>query len=237
MKALGREGEMLNEAEPVKPGDWHVPGGGWYMLRVTSRPPSLGKCRGQRLEPSTRHRELDITRAAGGESAKTFTPMRGEYVVEMVLRRKGFDAWAPSESYWVQQNRYRRSDKKVFTRPILTGYVLVRLDEHPNWPRVLGFPMIRGVVGFGSAPARVIPGGIAKLRRIEHRSQAKVYQRLMPTHRTFEVGDEVEILDGSLEGMTVRVAGLVGDAAVYELMLFGRLVSGTIPLHKIGSLG
>lgn len=231
MTAMGRESDMLGDAAEVG-----EPLGDWYVLRVTPRIPSLGVCQPKLVDHAARLRTPDLTRGTSS-LPEVGPPMRAEYVIEAVLRRRGFEAWVPCESLWVRQTRYHRARKRVEFRPVVPGHVLVELGPRPNWPRVLDHPMIHGVVGFGGAPARVDCKGMAELRSIERRTQARTYQRFMPTRRVFELGDQVEVLDGPFEGFIVTVVGLTREAAAFEALLFGRVVEGTIPLHKVGKVG
>lgn len=219
----------LSEAALAEPGHW-------YMLRVTSRVPSLGICQPRLVDHAIRPREADVTRGTAA-APKVDTPMRAEFVVEAVLRRRGYDAWVPCESLWIRQTRYHRTRKKAVHRPIIAGFVLVDPGPKSNWPRLMDFPLIRGVVGFGGVPARIDEAGMRRLREIERRSQARTYQRMMPTRRSFEIGDEVEVLEGPFEGNHVRVVGLTAAAAEFEGLLFGRVVTGEISLHKVGKIG
>lgn len=241
MKAMGRESDMRGDAAEVEEVEAceardAADGGAWYALRVAPRASGLGGCQIRPIDREVRRRESDIT--LGTSSLPEIgTPFRPEFVVEAALLRRGYEAWVPAESLWIRRNRFRGNQKKLVHQPILVGYVLVRLGSEPNWHRVLNFPMVRGVVGFLGVPARIRPKGIAKMRGIERRAQARAYQRLMPTRRTFDVGDEVEVLEGPFEGFIVTIVGLTGVAAKFETMLFGRSASGEIPLGKIGKLG
>ena len=221
-------------AEPL-PESARATGGVWYLLRVQPRSPSTGMCQPRRMVDRAKPARLsNVSNVAG--AVDVTTPLRGEFVVEAVLRRRGFEAWVPVESFFIRRNRYSKGKKRLMFHPILIGYVLVRLEGKPNWPRVLDYPMITGVVGVGGAPLRVREQGLEELLAIQRREQARPDERLMPTHRTYDVGDEVEVLDGALDGARLKVVGLTRQAAAFESLLFGG-ARGTIPLHKIGKIG
>ena len=206
--------------------------GAWYLLRVMPRAPSIGLCQPRRMVD--RSKRVRVPAAEG--SIEVATPLRGEFVVEAVLRRRGLEAWVPVESFFIRRNRYSKAPKRLIFHPILIGYVLVCLEGAPNWPRVLDFPLITGVVGRCGEPERVDEKGLEQLRAIQRREQAKPDERAMPTHRVYGVGDEVEVLDGAIEGARLKVVGLTRQAAAFESLLFGGS-RGTIPLHKIGKIG
>ena len=114
--------------------------------------------------------------------------------------------------------------------------LLARLRLTLDWLAVLDCPMVRGVMGFGGVPARLPEAVIERLREIEDRSQARAHHRLMPTGRTFEVGELVEVLDGPLDGFHVEVLGITAEAARVLVRILGRESEATIGLDKIGSL-
>ena len=222
----------------------------WYALRVVARRPSIGVC--HRLGALARLRDAQSTTALAGRLPESpgpagspgapavpeqpVLPLRAEYVVEAVLARRGIEAWVPVESVWARANRYHRKAKQLVLHPMLTGYVLVRMAPGARWEPVLACPLVAGVVGRQGLPMALPDAAVARLREAQWHRQAEAQQRLMPTRRVYQVGEDVEVLDGPLEGTVMRVVAITGDLAKVVGPLFGGEVEAEIGLDRIGAV-
>ncbi|OQC19053.1 MAG: transcription antitermination protein NusG [Planctomycetes bacterium ADurb.Bin069] len=208
----------------------------WYALRVVARRPSIGMC--HRLGALAGPVRVPAVDAAGARSVPEapVMPLRAEYVVEAVLGRRGIEAWVPVESVWARANRYHRRARQLVLHPMLTGYVLVRMAPGARWEPVLACPLVAGVVGTHGVPMALPDAAVARLREAQCHLQADAQSRLMPTRRVYRVGDDVEVLDGPLEGTVMRVVAIAGDLARVVGPLFGGEVEAEIAVDRIGAV-
>lgn len=212
----------------------------WFALRVEARRPSITNAQLSLVRRSARPPVL-----ANGSSGSpdVHYPVRAEFVVQDILLRAGIAAWVPVGSKWVRANKYRPHQKVAVYQPILPGYVLAALppdgrgtDGAPvDWFRVLRCPLVRGVMGFGGAPAAIPRQGMDQLREVESEERVKTVQRLMPTGRTFEVGQEVEVLEGPLTWARGKVIEITEHEAKVIFKLFGADRAVSVPLPSLGS--
>ncbi len=161
---------------------------------------------------------------------------QAEFVTAHLLRRRGVVAWAPCLTKWVQADRHRRLVKQAVRRPLLVGYGFVKLDRTALWERVFSLSAVLGVVSLSGRPWPIRACDIARVRHASSRLRARERDRLMPTNRGFDVGDEVEVLDGPLDGFRVRVQAIEDGKARALLRLFGRESEALIPLAQLGAV-
>lgn len=161
---------------------------------------------------------------------------QAEFVTAHLLRRRGVVAWAPCLTKWVQGNRYQPQFKRAVRRPLLVGYAFVKVDRAVLWERVFSVAAVLGVVSLSGRPWPIRACDIARVRHASSRLRARERDRLMPTNRGFEVGDEVEVLDGPLDGFRVRVMAIEDGKAKALLQIFGRESEALIPLAQLGAV-
>ena len=201
----------------------------WYALRVEARHVSVGDCPRRKLQPVA-PRPIVVD---GKSAVEPTTPwLRGEFVVEAAMRRRGVEAWVPVESVFNRANRFHHKAKKLVYRPILPGLVFVGFSAPPNWLAVLDCPMVRGVFGCDGRPSALRQKDLDQMRKIESGEQAAAVERFMPTNRVFTVGQEVEVLEGSLEGERITVLEMDGLQARF----LHRGFRMSIGLEKIGAV-
>lgn len=138
---------------------------------------------------------------------------QAEFVVAHLLRRRGVVAWAPCLTKWVQHNRYSRAAKKAVRRPLLPGYVFVKVALLRAWQVIRGVAGVLGMVCLEGRPWPLRPADIARVRRASSRLRARERDRAMPTNRGFDIGDVVEVLEGPLEALRLRVVEIAGGEA------------------------
>lgn len=161
---------------------------------------------------------------------------QAEFVVAHLLRRRGVVAWAPCLTKWVQADRHHRGTKKAVRRPLLPGYVFIKLAGAGLWPVIFGVTGVLGVLTFYGRPWPLRSADISRVRHASSRLRAREGQRLMPTNRTFEVGDQVEVLDGPFESMTLRVYEITASHARGLVRIFGRETEVQIAVESLGGV-
>ena len=166
-----------------------------------------------------------------------------EFAVEAILERRGFVAVVPMHTEWRRANRYARRKHEV-SYPVAPRYVLVGFTEAqlrgvhgvtmrdgtvrivgtPPWEQVFSITMVQSVVGLGETPWRMKGVETADfVKAHSHQRAPEDYQHMgMRAGREFKAGDMVQVVEGSLAGLTVKVASIDGKAARVLLPLFGK---------------
>ena len=204
-------------------------GRSWYALRVSPRSLMLTKRQRSRMVNGTR---------------QPFT----EYVfpAEEALAARGFNPFVPTEGVWRRRSRYYRAkDRERVRRPLLTGYILIDPPEPADWFAIMSLPFVSGVIVRAGWPARIakdddfdvrhpipkdrfgramrLPQGLSEVVA-KHTVIADENKIHMPTNRTFEVGDTVEMVEDPLDafkGLPIRVKDIEGDKTTILTTLFG----------------
>tara|TARA_R110002073_G_scaffold120601_2_gene262655 strand:- start:5741 stop:6403 length:663 start_codon:yes stop_codon:yes gene_type:complete len=163
-------------------------------------------------------------------------PSQKEFVAEQILDDAGLIVFVPEET------RFRRAcgkakRKREIRVALIPGYLMVAFPAGPvQWGNLLRFQLVRGLVGHEGVPLHV-PFGEVK-RMLERHSagefRAPNVQQWMRTYREFEVGDQVEVLEGLYEGHVAEVTGLRGQNAMMVLNMFGGEIKAEIPMQALG---
>jgi transcription antitermination factor NusG len=165
--------------------------------------------------------------------------LRSEFIVRDVFGGRGFDVFVPCGTKTVRRNSHgKRQPKREVPFPIWPGFVLIDLGAPaPNWPWVLACPLVRDVMRLGGIPVRLPQAAVARLREMGAENLAKAMHRMMPTNREYDVGEEVEFLDGPMAGQTGRVTGIGLVRAQVLTWFFGTQMEVEVGLDRIGAVG
>ena len=161
---------------------------------------------------------------------------QAEFVTAHLLRRRGVVAWAPCETKWIKSNKYWRGQKRIVRRPLLPGYIFAKLDGAGLWSVVFGVAGVLGVVSLCGRPWPLRAEDIARVEATSARQRARESHRLMPTNRAFDIGDEVEVLDGPLEAMRLRVVEITGGEARALVLFLGLEREIQISVEMLGAV-
>jgi len=165
-----------------------------------------------------------------------------EFAVEAILEKRGFVAVVPMHTEQRRANRYAKRKHEV-SYPIAPRYVLVgftveqlrnvrrviinekeRVFGTPPWHEVFSITMVQSVVGLDDKPWRMVGAVTAEFVATHGNDKApEAYAHMdMQAGREFAPGDMVRVMEGSLAGLTVKVASISGKAAKVLLPLFGK---------------
>lgn len=134
---------------------------------------------------------------------------RSEYMVETLLRHKGYDVWVPSLPQTRKGGRSSRSE------PLFPGYVFCTLVE-PAPPPILATPGVLRFAGPGGRPEPIPPSEIAAIQTV-------LASGLPITHAEMQLGRRVEVVAGPLKGCC---------GTVVEFQGAGRLLVGISLLQR-----
>ena len=146
-----------------------------------------------------------------------------EFVIETLLRKKGFAVFLPTKKVWRRKSKYS-PEKHLVAYPLLVGWVFVGWPKGDyRWLDLFSVNLVHEVAGVDGRPY-VIPqrvmDGMFK-RWGGPKTQAPERERLMRTHHEFKVGDSAKIVEGPFDGMCVKVADIRGPEARILLELLG----------------
>lgn len=166
-----------------------------------------------------------------------------EFAVEAILERRGFVAVVPMHTEYRRTNHYAKAKHEV-SYPVAPRYVLVgfttgqlagvrtvklkdgreRVFGTPPWHQVFSITMVQAVIGLGETPWRMKGAETADfVKAHSHQKAPDEYANMdMRAGREFKADDVVKVMEGSLTGLTVKVASIEGKVAKVLLPLFGK---------------
>ncbi|WP_164982772.1 transcription termination/antitermination protein NusG [Leisingera sp. NJS204] len=169
---------------------------------------------------------------------------RREFVVEVLLKKQGFQVFLPTKSGWRFKSRYSKTKQEV-SYPLLVGWIFVAMPTRFDpirqeqvaygWDRLMKTGLVLQVVCVDGRPRPVPQARMEKLfkRWGGQQTRAPERERFMRTHREFQVGDQAVVATGSLAGFAVEVTALRGPNAVVLLDIFGREQEHEIPAMQL----
>lgn len=148
------------------------------------------------------------------------------------LRSFGYWAWSPMEARYKKQSRHVRgkTDRVWFQVAALPGYLIVGFGAGgPSWALMLNERNKRPALGIvplivNDAPVRIRSSDVQKLQEIERDEWLNPpgYRKHQIRGREYDVGDEVEVVEGPLSGYTARVSRIEDGYAVLDIQILGK---------------
>jgi len=201
----------------------------WYAVRMKPL-----NNRGRRMVELGTKKET-YTARNGQERVR---PVKGtgtkHLVHEVLLRRNGFDVFLPVKLEWRRKHRCTK-EKQLVAFPLLSGWLFVGwLSAQPRWDDLMALDVVSGVLGTGGRPARISEARMSKLmRRWGGGLAAPEHRRFQRTHAEYDVGDRVQVMQGTFEGVEVSVVSLEDSGAKVAFQFFGREVETTIQADQL----
>jgi transcription antitermination factor NusG len=143
------------------------------------------------------------------------------------LRANGVYAFYPS-----REKRYTRQGKTVrIERPEVTGYVLARFTQQPNWYVLKERRrLITGVIG-GSVPYAIHPDIIRHLQGLT--VEAQRLEEARKEMMRVRDGDKAKVVGGPFNGFIVDVRKVMGHEAEVDLPIAGKVKTSLISLERV----
>lgn len=160
------------------------------------------------------------------------TAPQKEFAAESLISgRLGLPVLVPREIKWKRVGLHRKKTAVIY--PMLSRYVFSDVPSsqvNQAILAILALNQIQGVIGVAGRPS-IIPGdAIQRLMKI---SGTALPTKVQPVHKSFALGDRVEISKGPFRGSVVPVTGINGKYAKVLLDMFGANMEITIGLEAL----
>ncbi len=154
-----------------------------------------------------------------------------EFAAVDIIGRRGALSFVPVEEKFPRQSRHRRraKDKQAEPKkyPIFPGYVFAGFNGTIPMRELSRLYVVRGVVGLEGKPYEVPQGIVDSLK---HLSGTSLPRRSTPNpHKSFDVGETVEITGGPFEGHVLPIVGISGDMAEFFVQFLGKEQKVSVP--------
>ncbi len=148
------------------------------------------------------------------------------------LERQGFDVYLPR--YW-KSRRHARKTERVQT-PLFPRYMFVALNLiEQHWWSINSTVGVKHMISDDVGPVAVPETVIAEIRDREGEDGTVC---LSGPASPFRPGEQIQISEGPLSGLTAIFSHISGDQRVNLLLdLLGRSTKVRIPLRSVSALG
>lgn len=156
-----------------------------------------------------------------------YTKSRRECVAQEHLVRQNYHTYLP----YLQVHRRRHGVYQLFTEPMFPRYLFIYLDEqNDNWGPIRSTRGVTSLVRFGGMPAKIPVDLIQVLQQREN-----MFKLVKNDTDFFQIGDEVQILDGVMAGYKGIFAAKSGAKRVTILLdIVGKTMRVEVPIDSIG---
>ena len=164
-------------------------------------------------------------------------PSGRETMVAELMRLRSHQAIVPVVRCWRRANKHthqkREREFALMARYVILGFAENALSAFDDLRR---YSFVQTVVYDANGYAQVAKAQLIAFVKLLGSATWTVdqAQRFMRTGREFNVGDEVDVLDGSLAGWRVTVKAIEGGTAYFDVMLFDRLTTFHMPIAVLG---
>lgn len=155
-------------------------------------------------------------------------PPQKERAAAEILRRRGYDAFVPTERRFLRRSR-SRSKPGSRDYVVLHGYVPVRFDGDPPWFSLFRLSLIHSVVVFDGRPR---PISDDEMRRFMRALGASLPDR-HNVRRSFVAGDRATYTGHGFSEYPVRIEEVSGHLAKILLPLLGAEREVSVRLEEL----
>lgn len=156
------------------------------------------------------------------------TKPRQEALAVRKLEEQGYQVFLPMLTTWQKMKQgWRRNEQVMFPR---YGFVRCAHPEQSIAP-IRSTPGVTGLVTFGNAPARIDHTLVEAIRQLAQQGDSPEQASAAP----FKVGENVEVTDGPLKGLSGIVSAVAQERVVVMLTLLGREKPIAMPLNQLSA--
>lgn len=154
------------------------------------------------------------------------TKPRQEALAVRKLEEQGYLVFLPMLATWQKTKQgWRKQEQVMFPR-----YSFVRC-AHPEQSiaPIRSTPGVTGLVTFGNIPATIDETLVEAIRQLAKQCDSPEQESVAP----FKVGENVEVTDGPLKGLSGIVSAVAQERVVVMLTLLGREKPIAMPLNQL----
>ncbi len=156
------------------------------------------------------------------------TKPRQEALAVRKLEEQGYEVFLPMLTTWQKMKQgWRRHEQVMFPR---YGFVRCTRPDQSIAP-IRSTPGVTGLVTFGNVAATIDETLVEAIRQLAEPGDDPEQQSAAP----FKVGENVEVTDGPLKGLTGIVSTVAQERVVVMLTLLGREKPIAMPLDQLSS--
>jgi transcription antitermination factor NusG len=160
-------------------------------------------------------------------------PPQKEFVAQEILKRQGVVTFCPFDSMWRFRSRYSKT-KELKNYPMMPRYVFAgfKPGRVPPWYDIFALQIVKGVVALNGSPVKIhgVPDLIQRFRNGLKRPEE---ERYMQTHKEYQVGDMVVIIDPRFQDRLVQVESIEGGMAFFKIELFNGVHRLSLPADML----
>ena len=149
-----------------------------------------------------------------------------ENMVKKHLIYRGYQAFTKLERRFGRWTNGKRIEKEYVAAP---GYVFLGTTGNP-WREVHDCHVIRTVVSYNGAPARLHPKGLSDFLGFDDFDLPDYFRHFREA--PFKVGDMVTIDTKGYAGFELRVRDIQRSEAVFDLVMMGRETELRVPVSE-----
>jgi transcription antitermination factor NusG len=157
-----------------------------------------------------------------------------EFAAEQIIDKRGGMSFVPVEVKYPRLSRHsKKRDKRAVPKryPIFPGYVFAGFNGIIPMHQLARLYVVKGVVGLEGRPYEVPSSIINSLRA---QSGKSLPRRSSPNpHKSFDVGETVEITGGPFEGWSLPIVGISGTMAEFIVQFMGKEQKVKVPLQML----
>jgi len=154
-----------------------------------------------------------------------------EFAAVEIIDKRGGMAFVPVEEKFPRLRRgsWKRDKRAAPKRyPIFPGYVFAGFNGVVPLYQLARLYVVKGVVGFEGKPYEVPAAIIEGMQKL---SGQTLRRRSTPNpHKSFDVGETVEITGGPFEGWSLPIVGISGKMAEFMVQFMGKEQKVKVPL-------
>lgn len=151
-------------------------------------------------------------------------PAQKEFAARDRLKDLGYQVMVPVEYKWRRRSRHTRTRIEVPV-PLMPRYVFLGTDRPLYLWHLRRCPLIQAVLGSDGVPRPLPPEAVKALQGLD-----RVATTINP-HRSFRVGDDVQIVSGPLRGRIARLRRIMAKRARVMIEVFASMREIEVPVE------
>lgn len=155
------------------------------------------------------------------------TRPRQEFNIEAELNQLGYGAYCPRFKIRKPPSRYQKTKKQVFiVKPLFNCYLFIASNAL-DWFKVKKIKGIQGYISSKGIPLTINESIVNLLKKEEDFGMNDKHELKL------KLGQEIEILEGLLQGHKGKFKGMKGKDINMDVEAFGGVITATLPIELL----